>query len=285
MAPINEPTWSLLFSLQKHSLFRRDITDGTLLTLIIATTILFILVVGIICYLFRRTWAKVIEPFLNRHRSSRATATTYKLPSIRPHFASTKSEAILPTYRQSMHGRSESDALWSAHLDQQQHEMLHSSSEEDCDDYLPRYSSRKFSPSHHRNFLSVSLTGFRPLEMHTIQESVEQPSTSSTTGSASRKPARPGMRRAMSETQVPRTDSYFDNVSTSNRSLMPPPLRSHPVGSPNMDFSAPSTPQMSSSHRCSGSVDNTVAGQARRGNGGLTRQRSMGKVPTQLDFL
>ncbi|KPI38741.1 uncharacterized protein AB675_5729 [Cyphellophora attinorum] len=266
MAPTSQPTWLTPIP-TKRSLFRRDINDGSLVSLIITAIILSILVVGIIIYLFRKTWSKMVEPRLSRSSNTNSAKVSYKLPSLRPSLSSTKSSPVLPTYRQSMRARSCSDALWSEKLD---HEVDYfsstdGSSSHDETAYLPRYSSRKTSSASslslsRRHCLSLSLTtspAFQPLDMLPIYEGTESAAASPVLGHEAR-PLAP--RRSLSETQIQRPMS----VPAKSR-----PLGSHPVN--NDDKNATSI------HRCSGSFD--AAGRDM-----LRRQRSAGRLE-QVDLI
>jgi hypothetical protein len=260
MAPTSQPTWLTPIPV-KRSLFRRDINDGSLVSLIITAIILSILVVGIIIYLFRKTWSKMVEPRLNRSSNTNSAKVSYKLPSLRPSLSSTKSSPVLPTYRQSMRARSCSDALWSEKLD---HEVDYfsatdGSSAHDETAYLPRYSSRKTSSLSlsRRHCLSLSLTtspAFQPLDMLPIYEGPESASASPVLGHETR-PLAP--RRSLSETQIQRPLS----VPAKSR-----PLGSHPVNN-----------DATTAHRSSGSFD--AAGRDM-----LRRQRSAGRLE-QVDLI
>lgn len=264
MAPTTQPTW-LTPIRAKHSLFRRDINDGSLVSLIITAIILAILVTGIFIYLFRRTWTKLIEPRLSRSTTSQPGRgnASYRLPNLRPHLKNAKSESILPTYRESMRVRSGSDAMWSAQLDHDA-SSTYSADEDSETSYLPRYSSRKSSSqmcyfSHHHRSLSISSnSAFKSLDMQPIYESAEPAGHNTNSGSTEKKAARPaGPRRSMSETQV------VTRATPAPKAL---PLGSHPVN--HLDINTDSKGSM---HRCSGSFD--AAGRDM-----LRRQRSVGRL-------
>lgn len=265
MAPINQPSYDPP-TRARHSLFRRDLHDGSVVSLIITAIILTILVTGISIWLWRRTYSKVVGPCLDRHRSSK-----YRLPDLRPGLSRKRTEPILPSYRQSMRERSNSDALWSAAVYDQD-----VGSDDGSDDYtpLPRYSSRKSF-----RYLSMSLTSgpaFKPLDMDPIQEGCEpqQPQYQRPMSSDYKKEpvvvvqevqeGRPGMpRRSMSETSL-RTRQTFENQMTPSKHS---PLRSHPVN----------TEALRTHGRSSGSWD----GAQRK----LQRQRSSSRIGTREELL
>lgn len=169
---MNQPSINPPVRLSTHSRFRRDISDhsGNVVTLVITTVILSILLTGVSIYLFKRVWQRIIQPRLEHHRSGSITLSE-KLPNLEPYLftSSKKLDPILPTHRPGLpRSRSYSDALWSAQINH--HQDNSSSSDEDQDTPLPRYTSRKSL-----RYLSVSMSQsapiFKPLGMNPVQPS------------------------------------------------------------------------------------------------------------------
>ena len=185
----------------KHSLFRRDMNNGSVVSVIIAVVILSILVSGISIFLFRQLWAKMRRSQLGRHPSPN---TSNRISDLEPCFGASKQTRSLPTYRQSTRVRSNSDDLWSAQLD-------HKTSEDDGTDFRPFARRQAGKPNRFWSISFISSSSFRPSELHSLEE---------------HGPKQSSLEERPREEQGVRSRATFEPQSTPTKTL---PLRSHPV--------------------------------------------------------
>jgi hypothetical protein len=253
----------------RHSLFRRDINDGTIVSLIIAVVILSILTVGASIYLCRQLWAKHIQPRRHKHDSKPMTETS----SVRDSYLSTstveKEAEKNQVYKKAGRARSYSDDLWSTQLDKEtsegddddaRNDLLKRSSRQSRHARQSRYSKRK---SFH--FLSMSLTS-GSLGLSRSQHSLTPPLPDETEPPLSELPSESeeqqvgaiGMafttpEKAEAVPEVVRSRTPFEHETTPTKST---PLHSHPV-------------DVATLHRCTSSFD--------AGRKGAERRKSVGR--------